>query len=41
VEPAVFWISGNILFIGLTVCLIFLLLIYFELYRRRKLKRNM
>jgi|MudIll2142460700_1097286.scaffolds.fasta_scaffold82772_2 hypothetical protein len=40
-EPVVSWISGNILFIGLAVCLILLLVIYFELYRRRKLKRSL
>jgi len=37
---AISWISDNIFIIGLAVCLVILFLIYFELYRRRKLGRN-
>jgi hypothetical protein len=37
-EPLVSGISGSILFIGLGICVVLLFVLYFELYRRRKLR---
>jgi LPXTG-motif cell wall-anchored protein len=38
VEPLVSGESGSILFIGLVICVVLLFILYFALYRRRKLR---